>query len=323
VAVLLRDPSAHVEHWRKQLGLIAQQGSETKRALEAQAAEADVAAAARSRLRALARAVGDQVDDIARVLGPVLGGPLPAEGGGGLPRGVVEYAGYLYRDWAWSGGQHEENQRSLSAIRRIVAGRGLGRSLVLGAGACRLAYDLHLDCGGTETAVVDIDPYLLVVAEAVVRGAEVSFTESTASVQESDLVSRRWTLSAPSGPLGEDVFHFFLANGLEPPFEAETFDTVVTPWFIDQVPADLAAFLATVRRMLVPGGRWINHGPLVYQPDEVPIPRWHPREEIFDLARGAGFVLGAWESESRPYLVSPLTGRGRIEQVLTFQAWRT
>ena len=43
--------------------------------------------------------------------------------------------------------------------------------LVLGAGGCRLAYDLHVHCGGTETAVVDIDPFLLVIAEAVIRGA--------------------------------------------------------------------------------------------------------------------------------------------------------
>ena len=38
----------------------------------------------------------------------------------------------------------------------------LGRTLVLGAGGCRLAYDLHVHNGGTDTAVVDIDPYLLV-----------------------------------------------------------------------------------------------------------------------------------------------------------------
>src|SRR6185503_4961266 len=133
----------------------------------------------------------------------------------------------------------------------------------------------------------------------------------SANIQEAELVSRRWTLSAPGGPLGEDVFHFFLANGLDPPFEDETFDTVVTPWFIDQVPTDLEAFFATVRRLLVPRGRWINHGPLIYRPDAAPIARWHPREEIFELARAAGLRVGPWESESGSYLLSPLTGRGK------------
>ena len=59
-------------------------------------------------------------------------------------------------------------------------------------------------------------------------------------------MSRRWTLSAPSGPLRAEVFHFFLANGTEPPFADQTFDTVVTPWFIDQVPTDLEDLLRPV-----------------------------------------------------------------------------
>jgi ubiquinone/menaquinone biosynthesis C-methylase UbiE len=316
------DPAGHVELWRKQLGLIAQQGGATKGALEAQVAETGMSRGARVRLRALAQAVEDQVDDITAILGPVLGGALPPGDVPGLPRGFVEYIGYLYRDWGWADGQCDENQRSLDAIRRIVASQALGRTLVLGAGACRLAYDLHRQFGATETAVLDIDPYLLVIAEAVVRGSAVKLTETTANVYESDVVSRRWRLSAPSDPLGEDVFHFYLANGIEPPFEDQTFDAVVTPWFIDQVPTDLHAFLSTVHRLLVPGGIWVNQGPLIYRPDITPISRWYPREELHDLARAAGFRIAQWESASNPYLVSPLTGRGRVEKVITFLASR-
>jgi SAM-dependent methyltransferase len=322
IALLLPEPARHVELWRKQLGLIAQQGSATKQALEAQVAETGTSRSARARLRALAQAVEDQVDDITAILAPVLGGALPPGDVPGLPRGFVEYIGYLYRDWGWADGQCEENQRSLDAIKHILASQALGRTLVLGAGACRLAYDLHRQCGATETAVLDIDPYLLVIAEAVVRGSAVKLTESTANVHESAVVSRRWTLSAPSDPLGEDVFHFFLANGIEPPFEDQTFDAVVTPWFIDQVPTDLQAFLSTVHRLLVPGGIWVNQGPLIYRPDTIPISRWYPREELQDLAGAAGFRIGQWESASHPYLVSPLTGRGRIERVVTFLASR-
>jgi hypothetical protein len=318
--VLLPQPGGHVELWRKQLGLIAQQGGDTKRALEAAAAETSTSRGARVRLHALAQAVADQVDEITAILGPVLGGALPAGDVPGLPRGVVEYIAYLYRDWGWPNDQCDENERSLDAIRRVMGTHTLGRTLVLGAGACRLAYDLHRNCRATGTAVLDIDPYLLVMAAAVVRGAAVHLTESAANVQEGDAVSRRWTLSAPADPLGEGVFHFYLANGIEPPFEDQTFDTVVTPWFIDQVPTDLRAFLVTVHRLLVPGGKWINHGPLVYRPDTIPISRWYPREELYDVARAAGFRIDQWESESRAYLVSPLTGRGKVEKTLTFLA---
>ncbi len=319
--MLLPEPGAHLELWRKQLGLIAQQGGDTRRALE-ESAETATSDRARLRLRALAKAVEVQVDDITSIVGPVLGGALPAGDVPGLPRGIVEYISYLYRDWGWSGHQYDENQRSLDAIGRVAATRRLGRTLVLGAGACRLAYDLHRNCGATETAVLDIDPYLFVTASSVVRGATVHLTESAATVQEADSVSRRWTLRAPADPLGEDVFHFYLANGIEPPFEDETFDTVVTPWFIDQVPTDLRAFLVKVHRLLVPGGAWINHGPLIYRAETIPISSWYPREELYDVARAAGFHIDRWEGGSYPYLVSPLTGRGKIEKVFTFLASR-
>jgi len=322
IRVLLPDPAAHIQHWRAQLGFIIQQASETNHALQLQAAEPGIGGATRTRLQALARAIAEQVADVAAALVPAIGDPLPPGEGVGLPRGSGDYISLLFRDWGWSNGHDEENDRSLAAIRRIARGRDLGRTLVLGAGGCRLAYDLHVQCGATETAVIDIDPFLLVIAEAVIRGAPVSLTETSVNAPEVDPVSRAWTLSVPSAPLGPEMFHVFLADGTEPPFAAQTFDTVVTPWFIDQAPTDLEAMLRRVHGLLVPGGHWINHGPLIYRPDTLPIARWYSRQEIFELAGAVGLRLGAWESAPQPHLVSPLTGRGLIENVLTFQASR-
>lgn len=322
VRVLLPAPLARIDHWRKQLGLVIQQSLETKRVIEAQAAAPAISNSTQTRLYALARAILEQVEDIAVVLAPALGGPVPPEEGVGFPRGAMDYLSYLHRDWAWSGGHDEENQRALAAIRRVTHGRELGRTLVLGAGACRLAYDLHVQCAATRTAVVDIDPFLLVMAEAVIRGANVPLTETSVNALEIEPVSRRWTLSAPSGALDQEVFQFFLADGTEPPFADASFDTIVTPWFIDQVPTDLAQLLRSVRALLAPGGRWINHGPLIYPPDALPIAEWYSRQEIFELASAVGFRMGDWENASQPCLLSPLTGRGKIESVFTFEATR-
>ena len=305
-----------------QLGLIIQQASATNHALQLQAAEPDIGGATRTRLHALALAIAEQVADVASALVPAIGDPRPPREDVGLPRGAGDYISCLFRDWAWSNGHDQENDRSLGAIRRVTDGRDLGRTLVLGAGGCRLAYDLHVQCGVAATAVIDVDPFLLVIAEAVIRGADVNLTETSVNAPEVDPVSRAWRLSAPSGPLGPEVFHFFLADGTDPPFADQTFDSVVTPWFIDQVPTDLEAFVRRVHRLLVPGGRWINHGPLIYRPDALPIARWYVRQEIFDLASAVGFRMGAWETAPQPHLVSPLTGRGLIENVLTFAASR-
>lgn len=322
VVVLLPEPGLHIEYWRRQLGLVLQQGDEAPRALRSQAVESGIAPSTAVRLESLARAIAEQVGDIASIVGPALGGPLPPGDGIGLPRGATDYLTCLFRDWAWSDGHDPENSRAAAAIHWLANGRPLGRTLVLGAGAGRLAYDLHLREGGTHTTVVDVDPFLLVIAEAIVRGASVPLTESSVNAPEVDPVSRRWTLAAPEGPLGEDVFAFVLGNGLEPPFLDQTFDTIVTPWFIDQVPADLAALVRRLHGLLVPGGRWINQGPLIYRPDAVPVSRWYTRQELFELAGAIGFQVGAWESASQPHFVSPLSGRGLLENVLTFVATR-
>jgi SAM-dependent methyltransferase len=315
--VLLPRPAEHVQLWRRQLALLQAHGRDSMRGLEAQADAAGVLPDGRARLLALARAVGEQVDDFATLLSPVLGGPL--EGGApGLPRGVVEYSYTLFRDWGWTGTAPDENAVALAAVRDVLGGAP-GRVLVVGAGACRLAYDVHRELGATETAAVDIDPYLLVVAEAVLRGRDVQLTEASLNVMETARAAQAWRLRAPAGPVDDRAFHLFLADGLAPPFAGGTFDTVLTPWFIDRVPPEIAPFLETVKRLLRPGGRWLNHGPLLYPP-ETPLPRRHTREELFDLAERAGFRVTRWSQASAPHLVSPLTGAGKIERVLTFEA---
>jgi hypothetical protein len=321
IPVLLPRPEAHLALWRQQLALVIAQGERTLGTLGSEAEACGRVPATKARLFALAEGVRDQAREIARLLGPALG-EASAVDPPALPPGAaapLQYLHYLYRDWGWNAGIHGENQRSLEAVREVMSEGPLGRTLVVGAGACRLAYDLHRLCGATETVVIDVDPFLFVVAEAVVRGASIELTESTANIQETARAAIRWKLAAPAGPLDERRFHFFFANGLAPPFADGTFDTVVTPWFIDQIPPDLPAFLATIARVLGLGGRWINQGPLLYPPD-ASLGRRFSREELFELASRAGFRISCWAGESRPYLVSPLNGRGKVEWVLTFEA---
>ncbi len=322
IPLLLPRAGDHLTLWRQQLAALSAQGAHTLEAIERELASAGLLPSGEARLRALARALGDQVKDIVGVVSPALGGPL-AGGGDALPRGVVEYIQFLYRDWGWESADNRENERAFQAIRQLLEPESesieLGRTLVLGAGAGRLAYDLHTRLRASETALLDIDPFLFVIAEAVVRGEPVQLTESTANVQELAQTARSWFLHAPAGPLAEREFHFFLANALAPPFADHAFDTVVTPWFIDQVPGDLQAFFARLARLLKPGGRWLNSGPLLYPP-ETPLARRYSREEIFELAARAGFRLERWAAESRGHLESPLNGRGKVEWVLTFVA---
>ena len=324
IPVLLPRPDAHVALWRQQLTFVTMQGRRTLAGLEEQAAAEGLLPDTRARLLGLAQGVRDQAEEMATLVGPAIGGPVPASEAVALPRGAdapIQYLHYLYRDWGWQHEGHDENQAALEAVREVIDPAPLGRMLVLGAGGCRLPYDLHRLCGATETAVLDVDPFLFIVAEAVVRGATVRLTESTANIRESGRAALAWKLTAPAGALDDGQFHFLFANGLAPPFVDGVFDTVVTPWFIDQVPPDRPALLAHIARLLRPGGRWINHGPIIY-PADAPLARRFGREEIFDLASRAGLRVRRWAGASQPYLVSPLNGRGKVEWVLTFEAER-
>jgi len=320
IPVLLPNAEEHVALWRRQLALLDQSGQRTVAALKNVGGEARLTEATRARLSALAQAVTDQVDDITRILRPALAGATTGTGGG-LPRGIVEYIGYLYRDWAWPAVGYCENEQAVAELGRLLDGRKLGRLLVLGAGACGLAYELHLRHGAHETVAIDIDPYLLVIGERVVRGESFRLTEASHRWIEASEVSRHWQLKAGSRPLDPEAFRCVFADGVAPPFAHESFDTVVTSWFIDQVPRDVPAFFGTLRQLLRPGGRWLNQGPLVY-PERTPFDRRYSREELFDLARAAGLAVDDWSRASQRYLCSPLTGNGKIESVLSFVATR-
>jgi SAM-dependent methyltransferase/uncharacterized protein YbaR (Trm112 family) len=318
IPVLLSDPETYVRSVRRQIGLVETHAAKTIEAIRQQLQISDLLPSTRARCQALISAVRDQAKDILEILRPLVGGPEPAIASTELPA-PLQYIHYLYRDWGWNDEPDGENQRALLALKSVLDGHAIGRMLVVGGGACRLAYDLHRLAPDCETVVVDIDAFLLAAAQQVIRGATLIVREANAEVHELGAVVKDWQLRARHGRLDEERFHILIADGLAAPFAPESFDTVVTPWFIDVVPPDLRNFISEVHRLLRPGGRWLNLGPLRYRAD-IPVTRRFTREELFDLAGRAGFHIEKAQAEAMPYLVSKLNGRGKVEWVLSFSA---
>ncbi len=320
IPVLLRDPQAYLQSCRRQLALVEQHAQRTIQSIGRQLEMRDLLPLTRMRCRRIMEAVRDQTADICEILRQ-LAGEDAADPVSGESPAPLQYIHYLYRDWGWPADPDGENERVLASVRSVLDGHTPQRMLVVGAGACRLAYDLHRLDAQAETIVVDIDPFLFVAAHRVIRGESLTMREVNAEVHEAENVVKKWVLQAPHGPITDESFHFMLADGLEPPVASASFDTVVTPWFIDLIPPDLRNFMSEVYRLLKPKGRWINIGPLLYRQD-VPITRRFTREEVFDLAGRAGLRMDNWKAESMPYLVSKLNGRGKVERVLAFGATR-
>jgi hypothetical protein len=223
----------------------------------------------------------------------------------------------LLRDWGW---ESVENDSRVECVREVLPERKVfkaGKLLTLGAGACRLAYDLHLRYAPELSVAVDVNPLPLLLASRVLHGETVVLHEFPIAPLKQGLVARACAAPAPLAADGAP-FALVLADALHAPFKAGSFDTVLTPWLLDAVPQNLADWARTVNRLLVKGGTWINTGPLAFRHRNE---AWcYGEEEVLELVAANGFVIGASARKPVPYLQSPASGRGRIERALTFSA---
>ena len=113
-------------------------------------------------------------------------------------------------------------------------------------------------------------------------------------------------------------FALLLADAFEPPFDAASFDTVVTPWFVDVAAEDFRDVVGLVSHLLRPGGRWLNDGPLLYKTSCFDLR--FSRQEVLELLELAGFRVDAQAATEVTYLHSPDSAHARTECVLTFSA---
>ena len=312
VPCLLPDPTMARRRWRNHLALIRGEGEATIRAFEAELRRPGLLSATRSRLTKQIDLTRLVMDELEGHLVPAVGHPLDPEGP--IPRfSPLETVHLLHRDWAWS--ESQENDRALECVRQALVAP-LKKTLVIGAGACRLAYDLHITAGASHTVALDIDPLVLLVADRVMDGERVQLTEPRANAADLSQMSALRQLQAARGPMANITP--LLADGLMPPVRADAFDTVITPWFTDLVP-DLRLFIGEVIRALAPGGRWIHFGPLLY-PIHRPGADRFSQDELFELLDLAGFTRETCIQASLNYSFSPLTGRGRIEPCFAMSA---
>ena len=231
---------------------------------------------------------------------------------------ITSYYDHIHRDWGWDEGHSQENRIALELVREMLPSHPPSTALVLGAGACRLAYDLHQSAGIGCTLALDINPLPFVVARKLIAGETVCLPELPATPRSSELerLDRRLRCSSPNAP----GFHLVFADGLAPPVVDHAFDLVLTPWFIDQIPRDIAELLPQIHRVLRPGGVWVNHGPLLYDPRHTAVLHRYRVDELLELLDASGFAIEHHRWDRLLYMQSPAGTQGRTEGVLSFRA---
>lgn len=318
VPCVLRDRTAASSRWREQLAGFARMVAAAVARLDVDLEHPGLLDTTRARLEATRRGTLDNGQAILSLFADAgLGLTIDvAEAAEALDGSLIDHFEFLLRDWGWTAVGTGENERAVQAIADALAGFATGaRVAVLGAGACRLAYDLHRTVAPSVTLAIDLDPLILLSARRVLFEDGLAVTELPLVPDDGSRIAIRHHLRAPQPP--GDGFHLLLADVLEQPLRDESVDLCVTPWFVDAARADMADLIAAVHRVLVPGGRWVNHGPLVYTPHHPARQRYAP-EEIEALLVRAGFTVRRWGSGRMEHLVSPFSGHARLERVWTF-----
>jgi len=324
IPFLFAEPEASLGEWRGRMQAALTRLCHEIAGLDEELKDKSLHSLTRRRIESYRKSVERHRRKLAKLLAPLdvqsLGGShetylalrtrLPTD------QGLNTYYANVHRDWAWG---DEENEASLNQVRAVAQDNAeFGDTLVLGAGAGRLAYDIHMQLGGETTVALDFNPLLLLVAQQAVTSKPLRLYEFPIAPRtfEDDAVLRSLTAPEPV----RDGFELVLGDALRAPFANASFDTVVTPWLIDIVGEDLQTFALRVNRLLKPDGRWINFGSLAYSTPQRAL-RLSP-EEVREVVGESGFSSPYVSEAAIPYMCSPASRHGRRERVFTFSAWK-
>lgn len=320
IPFLFAEPAAAIGEWRSRLHMETQRLEYEVQRFEQALEEKALVDLTRRRLDRQRHASKDHIERLNTLLEPLRISELAANYETYLAlrtkipgtQGLNTYYNNVHRDWSWG---DEENTASADIVAATL-GDDSGRLLVLGAGGCRLAYDLHRRLAPEITVAVDFNPMLMLLARRIMHGEPVELWEFPIAPKTTDDYAVLRQLSAP-GPV-DKRFCWIIADALRAPFSPNSFDTIVTPWLSDILPEDFSVLCARINRLLKTGGRWINFGSLSFdRPDPA---QQYSLEEALYLVEHQGFAELKAREDSIPYMCSPASRHARSETVVTFTA---
>ena len=225
---------------------------------------------------------------------------------------LLSYEANLYRDWVWG---DEENTLTKNLIEPQFQQKAVGKLLILGAGAGRLALDLHQTLAPEITVATDINPLLMMSVKHLLDGKELVIDEFPLQPKNTEFVAIEHQIKGLECP---ENFHLVFGDANNPAFMPETFNTVFTPWLIDIQPLVFGRFLRQLNQYLPVGGHWVNFGSLVFnQKRDL---HCYSIEEVKQIAETQGFKIIEISTHEIPYLKSPYNAGYRMENIWIWRA---
>ncbi len=316
---LFAEPDFALGEWRARANHAIQETATRAHSMELELDDESLGKKTKERLGLLRDAYTDQAAQLQKILSPLLKLDAPAARETylalrtrlPLDQGLSTYYPNIFRDWCWG---DAENYAASEIVGNKLPERSQ-RILVLGAGAGRLAYDLHQRRDSGETIALDFNPLLMLTAHAIAYGERIKLWEFPIAPRRlADCAIARELSAQPPRP----GLSFMLADALRPPFLPASFDAVVTPWLVDILPVDFSLLAASINKLLKRNGRWINFGSLTFTHAQAA--HCYSLEETLEVVEANGFSNPSYREDELPYMDSPASRHGRCEQVVTFTA---
>lgn len=321
VPCLVPDPALFRRVWKGRLDDYLALSEGRIETLRAEASAPGLLSRTRERIERVLQAL-----DLDRKTIPTLFGDFREEGDAAVPAlfpsadarsidpPLLRYSEHLFRDWVWG---ERDSEQALSLVSRLVRGT-LGRVGVYGVGTGRLALDIHRSLAPEWTLGLDINPLPLLVGARLLAGDALELHEFPLAPHSDAVVAVRHELRSPvTAPPGLELV---FADALRPPLPPGSLDTVVTPWFLDAVTADVRVVASAIHRVLKPGGHWLNYGPLRFTG---PLAAHYLVDEVHELVESCAFRIADQVALELPYFRSPFSGTARLDRVFAFAAEKT
>jgi uncharacterized protein YbaR (Trm112 family) len=321
IPCLVDDPALWRTIWLRRLDDYTSNVEARVGELQREADAAPLLPRTRQRLLRIASGFAQQLEAVASLFEPLDAGAdemaataIPSRPEPSPQPLILECYEHVFRDWSWG---ERECAMTLDFIKPLLPS-GLARLAIYGAGAGRLAADVHQACGPAQTLALDVNPLPLLAADRLLAGEAIDLPEFPLDPNSDEVAVVARHLERPFAV--RDGLTFMFADALRPPIPAGSLDAVVTSWFIDVTRVDLRATAAAINRVLRPGGLWVNLGPLRFQ---AVLSRAYSIEEVHEIVAGSAFDLVSHDRQQLPYFHSPVSGSHRTDMVFRFSARKT
>jgi hypothetical protein len=326
---------AQKELWRHLLASAMEDNSATLEVLAAQLTLPSLSPASRQRMdvyKGIAEARAAEVFELLKEAG--ISPQKQDKFEGYSHKSLFDYHDLILRDWGWqpmdaAGDNYrayaDENKSAFEAVKAALQKLNKAshpkRILVIGSGAGRLSWDIHCLIEPEATVALDFNPVLSLTAHHLIRKkTSLSSVEIRRFPRSGLPAPHQWQLKCPEREQKlHDTWYPMIADAWSMPFADHSFDLVITPWFLDINGRDVKDLIPLVEKALVHGGHWLNYGPFLYR-QEAPENEKYTSAEILEFLALSHFELLYQAFGTQPYIYSPLSERGRLEEVWCFLA---